>query len=791
MNRGELLSYFRGDELAADAWLDKYRIDNEQTPNDTITRIAKEFHRIESHYKNPLDYDTIYKYLKDFKYIIPAGSPLIGIGNNSMLTSLSNCYVVDSPVDSYAGILKTDEELVQLMKRRGGVGVDLSTLRPSGTAVNNAARTSSGGTSFMSRYSHTTMEVAQEGRRGALILTIDIKYPDIIKFITSKDDLSKINGANISVRITDDFMSAVLNDDDFQLSYNDTVYATVKARKIWDVLIQQAWKTAEPGVLFWDKIIKESPADCYKGFNTISTNPCGELPLCSYDSCRLMHVNTFSFVEEPFTHEAHFNLHKYLRTIYDAQRLMDDMIDLELEKLEEIIKKVHNRDPEDKKLKEREHDLWLNIRGKLISGRRTGLNPLLGLADTLAGLGMKYDSDEAILFSYELAQNAALAIFESDVVLASERGAFPLWNLDREKDNSYLNRIVYTLHQLGDSDLISDYKKYGRRNISCSTVPPSGSVAILSRVSSGIEPVFNLSYNRRRRVTEDTPNKSYKDENGDWWMEYEVLHPRYEEYLVTKEYCDAHGIGCFENPYIGATANEINPLQKIKMQGAVQQWIDHSISITHNLPEKVTKEEVSELYMQAWKYGCKGMTIYRENSRHGILSNKPTFIQNNAPKRPKALPHDVYSIMSKGHHWVVCVGILEDKPYEVFVFNNIELPGTRFAGEIIKQAKGRYDLSIRDIGYYEDITKDCSDEENLLTRMISTSLRHGANIKFIVEQLNKSTGDVTSFGKGIARILRKYIQEEIKTSICTECGNQLTIEGGCEVCKNCGYSKCS
>lgn len=788
----DILEWFDGDELAAHVWWDKYALKEsgvvvEKTPEDTIDRLTNEFHRVEQKYINPMPREEIYDLLSGFKKVIPAGSPLFGIGNTKAITSLSNCYVVESPIDSYGGILKTDEELVQLMKRRGGVGVDISTIRPSGARVSNSAGTSTGILPFMDRYSNTTKEVAQEGRRGALILTINVDHPDIEKFITSKNDLSKINGANISIKITDEFMRAVTDPvmSAYELHHpyqRGEEPIIVDAKAIWNKLIHQAWKTAEPGVLFWDRIIEESPADCYKHFKTISTNPCGELPLCAYDSCRLLHVNVYEFVRNPFTNKAYFDIDAYKDTVFKAQRLMDDMIDLEEEKLDQIIRKIE-KDPESAGIKFRELQLWMAIKSKLIHGRRTGLNPLLGLADAFAALGLKYDSDEAIAVAEMMAATAAKESYKSSINLAQERGSFKDWIYDAEKDNPFLNRVLDALFD-ESPEYVDLYREFGRRNIANLTIPPSGSIAILAQVASGIEPVFNLSYNRKRKVSSDHDRKSFLDKDGQWWEEYTVYHPKYKDWLNTG------GMG--KSPYDGSTTNEIDPLQKVRLQGAIQRWIDHSISITHNVPENITEAEVSNIYMEAWKSGCKGCTIYREGSREGILTNKKKIIfeQHDAPKRPKVVLHDIHNVVSKGIKWTICVGLLEGKPYEVFAVDQLNING-KYSGEIIKQTRGRYDLAIKDVGYFENITEHCSDEENLLTRMISTSLRHGADIKFVAEQLDKSEGDITSFGKGIARVLKKYIKDYTTKDNCPECNHNLVFEGGCSVCPNCGYSKCS
>lgn len=816
MTRKEVLEnavkYFKGDDLAANVWVDKYCLrdgDNyiEQDPHYTIERITDEFFRIEQSYPNPMIYGEILELLRDFKYVIPAGSPMFGIGNRYALTSLSNCYVIDSPVDSYGGILKSDEELVQLMKRRGGVGIDISTLRPINSKVSNSAGTSTGAVSFMNRYSNTTREVAQEGRRGALIITMDINHPDIEQFIVAKDDLTKITGANISVKVTDEFMIAVEKDKDFELSFKDTKIS-INARKLWNKLIHQAWKTAEPGVLFWDRIIEESPADCYPDFKTISTNPCGELPLCAYDSCRLMHVNLFNFVNEPFTENAKFNWERYKLFVYKAQRLMDDMIDLEEEKLRSIISKIKS-DPESEKIKYRELELWDNILTKLVNGRRTGLNPWLGLADTLAALNLKYDSNEALEFSEKVAKVGAIEAYRSSITLAKERGSFPIWNYQLEKDNLFLNRIFDEEDPNSNFQLFDDYYCYGRRNISCLTIPPSGSVAIISQVSSGIEPVFNLTYTRKRKVSEDNNNKTFKDKNGDWWEEYHVFHPNFKNYIKIKSKANVYPAEISdddikawikESPYYLSTTNEIDPIQKVKLQGKMQKYVDHSISITHNLPENIKEEDVSNIYVKAWEYGCKGVTIYREGSRDGILTNKKKiyFIQHDAPKRPKELECNVHYTKSKGEEFCVLVGLVENKPYEVFALKPNGIRPYEEKHKLIKLNKGVYilttlDWNNKDKGYnFGPITEGLSDEEAAITRLTSTSLRHGAQVKFITEQLDKTEGPLTTFNKAISRVLKKYIPTEVKKGVlCPECQQVLKIEGGCDVCTNCSYSKCS
>jgi len=798
----EIAIEFFKDNLTARVWLDKYALkqdfDNilERHPNDTIVRLSKELYRIEQVYSNPISYNDIYNLLKDYNKLVLAGSCLFGIGNNFSLSSLGNCFVVDSPKDSIGGIYEIDQELAQIMKRRGGVGVDLSLLRSKGKKINNAALSSTGIRSWMEQYSSTTRRIAQEGRRGALMLSLSVDNDDVEQFITAKDNLTEITGANISVKITDDFMNSLENNE--------------KNKNIWNKIIYQAWKSAEPGLLFWDRIIENSPADCYKEFKTISTNPCSELPLCAYDSCRLASINLFAYVIDPFTDHSYFDFEQLYKDTIIAQRIMDNIIDLESEKIDAILNKIKS-DPEPLYVKSLEINLWTKIKDKLLKGRRTGLG-MMGLADVFAGLGIPYGYEFSIKIAEHIVKIIAKASYTSSIILARERGSFPIFSSSTEQNNKYIQRIKTIL----DPSILSKYNEYGRRNIANLTIAPTGSISMLARTSSGIEPVFALSYNRKRKVTSDNENKTYQDESGDWWEEYQVLHPQFQTwFLKHPEICNVtyYGLPLNEetkevslpdnkiildtiknvnHPWLNSVAHKIDPYAKIKIQSTMQTWIDHSISVTYNLPEKATVEDVHNLYLEAWKSGLKGITIYREGSREGVLTtHKETFIQNNAPKRPKILPCDIYSMMSKGQHWIVCVGLLEGKPYEVFAFNNYTLKNSQYSGELIKNSSGRYNLNIKDIGIIENITKDCSDEENLLTRMISTSLRHGADIRFVVEQLMKSEGDITSFGKAIARTLKKYTTTlTVKNRICPDCGSEMVVEGGCTVCKNCGNNKC-
>jgi len=1105
------LEYFK-DSLVANVWMDKYalKVDDtnfiELSPDDTIKRLTSELSRIENKYPNPISYDTIYDLLKNYGKFVFGGSSLFGIGNYLTLSSLGNCFVIDSPYDSYGGIFKTDQELAQLMKRRGGVGVDISTLRSKGAKVLNAANASTGAVSFANRYSNTTREVAQDGRRGALMLSMDIDHKDVGDFISCKDDLTKVTGANISVKVNDNFMH-FLTDQTLQ---DTKTYINVK--RVWDKLIHQAWKSAEPGVLFWDKIISESPADCYEGFKTVSTNPCtsgdtliltehgykqisscisknvsvwngsefskvrpqitgqtnqwyiitfsdgselkctpyhkfylknyndeilasqlvigdklqkfifpiipdnnkfckdlytygffcgdgtikrgeatidlygekkllldllnyrryrkekdgvswklylgtkwdkkfvpdstfsltskltylaglldsdgslnspdgslnissidrdfllnikyllntigttgtvslmkksgkklmpnghgsnsfyncknsyriiinatnvkklidiglkthrvklianpnrnasrfitvtniellnvnneltycfnepikhrgifngiltgqcGELPLCPYDSCRLGSINLYTYVVNPFTDNAGFDLVQLGEDTQKIQRLMDDLIDLESEKIIAILDKIE-KDPEPIEVKQPELDLWTKIHNKLLLGRRTGLG-LMGLADAGAALGLKYGESAFIGLSEEIAKTIALNSYKSSIIMAHERGAFPIWSGIKEMNNPFLSRI---LEKLRNTEFEYLYSEYGRRNIANLTIAPTGSISMLAGVSSGIEPVFALSYNRKRKVNVDNPNKSSQDKQGDWWETYEVLHSKYIEWYNKYGYAVDEGESIKElsekSPYYKATAHDIDPHTKIKLQSVIQSWIDHSISVTYNLPSEVTEEQVSSLYMEAWKLGLKGFTVYRDDCREGILTtDKSTrFNQYDAPKRPKDLACDVYNIMAKGRPWKVFIGIMEGLPYEVFAVNGKIDKVLIEHGVLRKVIGGRYDLlSLTGETIVEDITHNMTQEEEAFTRIISWALRHGAKLQFGVEQLNKAEGDITSFAKAIARTFKKYIKDGsiIRGDACPTCSMALVTTEGCAVCHNCGYSKC-
>jgi len=757
------LEYFKGNDLQANVWVDKYCLQDrdgnylESSPEDMFHRLAKEFTRIEEKYENAMSEEYIHSLLKDFKYVIPGGSMLYGIGNNYSFTSLGSCFVIGDATDSYGSILKIDEEQVQLMKRRGGVGHDLSHLRPRGSHVDNAANTSTGAVTFMDRYSHSTREVAQGGRRGALMLTMNVAHQDINDFIESKADTTKLTGCNISVKITDDFMNNVKAGED-------------NATKTWNKLIHQAWSTAEPGVLFWDTIINNSPADTYQGFDSVSTNPCSEIALCPYDSCRLMSINLFNFVIDPFTPESKFDFFKFEHVVESAQRLMDDSIDLESEKIITIKKKIESsNDPWE--TKQREIELWGKIYAKLHEGRRTGLS-VIGLGDCFAALNLKYASDKSLLFTEILFKTFHYTAYASSETMGIERGHF----IAEHKDNK-------------GGTLVKDKVTNTRRNIALLTIPPSGTLAIMAGITSGIEPVYQLEYTRRRKVEHGSPGVVFTDKQGDEWEEYKVYHPKYEEYGKPKS-------------YTGSTSFDVSPKERVQLQATIQKWIDHSISSTINLPSTATEEEVKEIFLQAWESGCKGITIYRDGCRDGVLVGKETkkqtkFESHSAPKRPKVLPCKLSYTTVKGDRFAVLVGLLENKPYELFAFNvnkdNFIL-NSSYKYSIVKIESGKYSLSSEDGSFaYGTITEQLTEDQAAITRLISTSLRHGADIKFIVEQLNKIDGDLTSFTKAMSRILKAYVADGvvIKGITCDVCGGEMVMENGCTACKACGYSRCS
>ena len=1007
-NREEVLKssleYFNGDELAAQVWINKYALkdsdDNiyELSPNDMHRRISSELARIEKKYPNPVPENEIFELLKDFKYIIPQGSPMAGIGNDIQTVSLSNCFVVGNEADSYGGIMLTDQEQAQLMKRRGGVGHDLSHIRPKGSPVKNSALTSTGVVPFMERFSNTTREVAQDGRRGALMLSISINHPDAVHFIDAKMESGKVTGANVSVKLTDEFMKAATTNSDFiqrypvDLDFNkdssimaedmeyDKMYKTgtglykkINAKKLWEKITHNAWSSAEPGLLFWDTLEREAIPDLYKnhGFKTVSTNPCvvpdtlvytnkgwaeiqnlkkyktqypdlkiitrnaeheifeselkdafitkkntdlvsiefsngqvlevtpdhklyredfsevevknlksgdkiqggsnditvisvnemqkksdvwdltaepnfnffsilgyeetinndkdleeldknlfensilsvdcGEIPLCPYDSCRLLALNLYSYVNNPFTENAKFDFGLFKKHATIAQRFMDDIVDLEIEKINTILQKIEN-DPEDETIKNIEINLWKKIREKAVQGRRTGLG-ITAEGDMIAAMGLRYGSDESIKLSEKVHKTLAVQAYKSSIEMATERGAFQVWDYQTEKDAPFINRILAEL----DPETIEKYKNYGRRNIALLTIAPVGSVSIMTKTSSGIEPVFLPAYTRRRKINPNDKNTrtDFIDEVGDHWEEYNVFHPKFEIWAEINGYNidelkemkseDLQEV-LKKSPYWGATANDVDWVAKVKLQGIVQQFVDHSISVTVNLPNHVTEQLVADVYKTGWESGCKGVTVYRDGSRSGVLIEKKEtkrevditkIIKNDAPKRPKELHCDVHQLTVKGEKWVVFIGILNNDPYEVFSFkkNGLTLPTSVTKGLLIRKKSGVYSFTTPDGLELDNIRNYFDrDEQEALTRVVSLSLRHGADVKWVIDQLNKSEGTITSFSKAVARTLKKYLDDSItpKEAKCPSCGDPdgLVYEEGCVKCKSCDYSVC-
>ena len=820
------IEYFKGDELAARVWTNKYALKDsfgnlyEKTPDDMHHRLAREIHRVEMKYKNPLSEELIYSVLKDFRYIVPQGGPMTGIGNDYQIASLSNCFVIgnDGSSDSYGGIMKIDQEQVQLMKRRGGVGHDLSHIRPKGTPVLNSALTSTGVVPFMERYSNSTREVAQDGRRGALMLSISIKHPDSGKFIDAKLESGKVTGANISVKLTDDFMKAVEDKTLFRQQYpiksdNPKFAKDIDAVQLWTKIIHNAWKSAEPGVLFWDTIIRESVPDCYAdlGYATVSTNPCGEIPLCPYDSCRLLAINLFSYVNNPFTENAGFDFELYKEHVGLAQRMMDDIIDLELEKIDVILAKI-NADPEIEELKNVERNLWKNIRKKAEEGRRTGIG-ITAEGDMLAGLGLRYGSDEAINFSIEVHKTLALETYKSSTYLAKERGAFAIYNAEREKNNPFILRM-----KEADPVMYNNMVKFGRRNIALLTIAPTGTASIMTQTTSGIEPIFSTFYKRRRKVN---PNDldvkvAFQDEVGDSWEEFNVFHHKFVDWLKLNEY-DPDEVTRMrdeeietiiaKSPYYKATANDVDWIAKVRMQGAIQKWVDHSISVTINLPAEAKEELVSELYLTAWKSGCKGATVYRDGSRNGVLIAGKTEIRPERPKRPKVLDCDVIRFNINEEKWVAFVGLKESRPYEIFTGIADEeifpIPKSIMKGKIIKikdeDGKTRYDFQFTDkYGYkknIEGLSHMFKPEFWNYAKLISGVLRHEMPIQDVVnlvQSLKLDSESINNWKNGVERAMKKYIPNGTKAKgRCGECGSDnLVYEEGCLICKDCASSKC-
>tara|TARA_B100000519_G_scaffold190715_2_gene190459 strand:+ start:2019 stop:4532 length:2514 start_codon:yes stop_codon:yes gene_type:complete len=824
------LEYFDGDELAANVVTTKYLLADgagsylEASPSDMHKRIASELHRIEEKYPNPMSYDEIFGLIDGFKYVVPQGSPMSGIGNNQRLQSLSNCFVIPAPEDSYGGILKSDQELVQIAKRRGGVGFDLSTIRPKGLSTANAARTTDGIEVFMDRFSNSCREVAQGGRRGALMLTISVHHPQVRDFIKIKRDLTRVTGANISIRVSDEFMKAVRDGANVELrwpinSTDPAISEYVDAKMIWHEIIEGAHAAAEPGVLFWDTAKTYTPADIYtaEGFGSVSTNPCGEIILSPYDSCRLMLLNLTSFVDNAWDEKTSFDFEKFADVTQKAQRLMDNMIDLEIEQIDKIISKIED-DPEAHEVKQIELDLWKNIRAQAIRGRRTGLG-ITGLGDTLAMLGTKYGSDESINITEKIYKSLAVNAYRSSINMAKERGAFEVFDAKKEEGHPFLQRIW------GEDEALERMnKKHGRRNIALTTTAPAGSVSVLTQTTSGIEPAFMLHYTRRKKLTGQDVNArvDFVDDSGDKWQEYTVYHHGFKQWMASpaggawaKEELSNDELVA-QSPYSGATANEIDWVAKVKMQAAAQKWVCHAISNTTNLPADVDIETVKDVYMTGWELGCKGVTVYRDGSRAGVLVSSETtgkdpreageIITRSAPKRPEEMPCDIHQANIKGEAWTILVGLMKGKPYEVIggLSEYVEIPRRHTTGKIRRRSRksinSKYDLIVGTNGD-EFVIKDIvrvfdNPNHSAFTRTISLALRHGVPVQYMVEQLQKDKdADLFSFAKVTARCLKKYIADGTKASngvFDTACCDNPNIvyQEGCATCLNCGAAKC-
>ena len=825
--------YFAGDDLAAQVWVSKYALKDsygniyETTPVDMHNRIAAELERIEKNYPNPLTKEQIFGLLDHFRYVIPQGGPMTGIGNNMQVASLSNCFVIGhkNPADSYGGIFRMDEEQVQLMKRRGGVGHDLSHIRPTGSPVLNSALTSTGIVPFMERYSNSTREVAQDGRRGALMLSLLIKHPDAEKFIDAKVDTGKVTGANVSIKIDDEFMNAVKAGksyrQEFPIGSAEPIYTQdIDAQKLWNKIIHNAWKSAEPGVLFWDTIIRESVPDCYadEGFRTVSTNPCGEIPLCPYDSCRLLALNLLSYVDAPFTKDAKFNFELFKEHVAKAMRLMDDIIDLELEKVELIINKIAS-DPEDDDVRRVELDLWKKIKDMALKGRRTGLG-ITAEGDMLAALGLRYGSDEAIDFAVNVHKTLAVEAYRASVAMAKERGAFGVFNFEKEQGNPMIARILEAAPELAE-----EMKKYGRRNIAMLTIAPTGTTSLMSQTTSGIEPVFRPVYKRRRKINPSDKDQTatFVDETGEKFVEYYVFHHQFIKWLEINGYDTTRLQSISEeelsewlkaSPYYKATANDIDWVAKVKMQGAIQKWVDHSISVTVNLPNEVTEELVADVYRTAWESGCKGITVYRDGCRDGVLldvnskDSKKKSCSENGMRRPESIPADIVRFKNGKEDWIAFVGKQDDRPYEIFTGKIEEdamyIPKTITHGNILKvtEANGskRYDFQYQDrYGYVNTIggISRLFDEEFWnYAKLISGVLRYGMPIDKVVQLvdgLHLDSETINTWKNGVERALKQYIKDGTRgKGRCPQCGQEnMAYQNGCLTCMACGYSKCN
>ncbi len=830
------LDYFKGDDLAARVWVNKYALKDsdgniyEATPDDMHRRIAGEIARIESKYSNPMREEEVFELIRNFRYIIPQGSPMTGIGNKFQIASLSNCFVIGNghDSDSYGSIMKIDEEQVQLMKRRGGVGHDLSFIRPKGSAVKNSALTSTGLVPFMERYSNTTREVAQDGRRGALMLSVSINHPDAEDFIDAKLTMGKITGANISVRIDDEFMEAVRNDTEYVQKYpvhsrNPKVIRKVNAKALWQKIVHNAWKSAEPGILFWDTIINESVPDSYADycFTTTSTNPCGEIPLCPYDSCRLLAINLYSYVKHPFTDQASFNTDLFRKHVANAQRIMDDIIDLEIEKIDEILLKI-DKDPESNEIKAVEKSLWEKIKTKTLQGRRTGIG-ITAEGDMLAAMGLRYGSDEANAFSENLHKTLALAAYKASVQMAKERGPFEIYDPILEAKNPFIHRI-----KEHDNALYDEMTKYGRRNIALLTIAPTGSTSIMSQTTSGIEPVFLPVYKRRRKVNPNDKDVrvDFVDEVGDSWEEYLVFHHHFKTWMqtnghdISKKYDnDELDALVAQSPYYKATSNDVDWLSKVQMQGAIQKWVDHSISVTINIPNEANEELVNDLYLKAWEVGCKGVTVYRDGSRAGVLISADTnkedekeekALQTPFPtKRPQILEADVVRFQNNKEKWIAFVGLIEGRPYEIFTGmaddeEGILIPRWVNEGLIIRnkddRGNTRYDFQFKNLKGYKTTIEGLSHKFNPVfwnyAKLISGTLRYGMPLENVIELINRLELDsesINNWKAGVARALKRYLPDgaEAIGQKCMNCGsNEVVYQEGCVVCKSCGSSKC-
>lgn len=834
------LAYFGGDELAARVWVNKYAMKDsfgnifEKSPADMHWRLANEIARIENKYPNPMSAQEVFDLLDHFRYIVPAGSPMTGIGNDHQIASLSNCFVIglDGNADSYGAIMKEDEEQVQLMKRRGGVGHDLSQIRPKGSPVKNSALTSTGLVPFMERFSNSTREVAQDGRRGALMLSVSIKHPDSEAFIDAKMVEGKVTGANVSVKIDDEFMHCATEGRPYRQQYpidaeNPTVSKEIDAKALWKKIVHNAWKSAEPGVLFWDTILRESIPDCYAdlGYRTVSTNPCGEIPLCPYDSCRLLAINLYSYVKEPFTPQASFDFELFREHVTKAQRIMDDIIDLELEKIELIQKKIES-DPQSDEVKQTERHLWEKIYHKSAQGRRTGVG-ITAEGDMIAALGLRYGTQEATDFAVNVQRALAVAAYGSSVQMASERGAFEVYDAHREEANPFIQRL-----RDASPELYERMVKYGRRNIACLTIAPTGTTSLMTQTTSGIEPVFLPVYKRRRKVNPNDPavHIDFVDESGDAFEEYIVYHHKFLTWMrmngidTEKNYTqDEINELVQRSPYYKATANDVDWLMKVKMQGAIQKWVDHSISVTVNLPANVDEELVEKLYVEAWKSGCKGCTIYRDGSRSGVMisvkkkdkkgEEKPTLPLCRQPevteRRPDVLECDVVRFQNNKEKWVAFVGLLDGHPYEIFTGlqdddEGISLPKTITKGRIIKcmnsDGTKRYDFQFENKRGYKTTVEGLSEKFNKeywnYAKLISGVLRYRMPLDHVirlVDSLQLESENINTWKVGVARALKKYISDgtEAQGQKCPNCGNEtLVYQEGCLICKHCGASRC-